>query len=980
MREDSLKHLYSIAETPWDAWLGHHRVILHVDSDDDAIRVIVHWRRRDERPGLKRIIIYHKESNTQIRNILIKKISKDSGDIVFQPKFGKGTYYLYYLPFYVQTTHGYYFKTYRFRKISANPIWIIKNKLVSQRNIEALKLCMNYSFEARSPIDSFHPMELPATIEELAKFFKIHNDELLIFPEDRNHPIRMMDALPYRWIENGPSNAFSASVKRNEYFTFQLGLYSRSQNLTSLSIRFSDLVKNDNTIRLESTKFTCFNKTGVDHEGKKFEKNVNVPKNGVQPLWIGLDVPEDIIPGVYNATLSVYTGNKISRKIQITLTIVDEISEDRGDNLPELHSRLHWLNSTSGLDQNVIPGFDPLEVEKNIIRYSKRELHLNELGFPSQISGLDSLLSTPMEFLVSGDSEFQITNSLEIKQISDNRVEWVSEFKNSTCRFRVYGYTESDGYCNYRINLLPLKDTKMKDVALCWKLSGKNAQYFMGFGYPGSKFPNRLSLKWKRFYNNLWVGNHKVGMCIKFLGASYSGPLLKLYNPKPPKNWYNRNRGVIRLYGGNITKKSLEIRTGSRILKKDVPIEFKFDLLITPFKTIDTAGHFTNRYYHHSGKPNPSDEDVNTGVKVINVHHANKINPYINYPWHTGEIIKDFVKSNHKRGLKVKLYYTIRELTNYTTEIWALRSLGNEIFADGKSRKYIIGKGYTWLREHLKTDYEQAWYAPLPNDTIDSAIVTSGGKSRWLNYYIEGLRWMLENYDIDGLYMDDVSFGRTILQRMRKVMEEIKPGECMIDLHSNTGFSKGPATKYLEFFPYVDKLWFGESFKYDKMSADNWFVEVSGIPFGLMGEMLQGGGNRWLGMVYGMSTRLPWNSDGDVGDPKPVWKIWDEFEIDKAEMLGYWDERCPVTTSHCDVKATAYKKHDSMMIAFGNFSNRIIDVAFTIEWGKIGWKQEECSIESPKFEVFQEEVLVNYGDILKIAPKKGRILIIKNTK
>jgi hypothetical protein len=81
-------------------------------------------------------------------------------------------------------------------------------------------------------------------------------------------------------------------------------------------------------------------------------------------------------------------------------------------------------------------------------------------------------------------------------------------------------------------------------------------------------------------------------------------------------------------------------------------------------------------------------------------------------------------------------------------------------------------------------------------------------------------------------------------------MEEEKPG-CIIDLHSNTGFSKGPAKQYAEYFPFVDKLWFGESFQYNEMSYGNWLVEVSGIPFGLMGDMLHGGGNSWLGMVFG---------------------------------------------------------------------------------------------------------------------------------
>ena len=217
--------------------------------------------------------------------------------------------------------------------------------------------------------------------------------------------------------------------------------------------------------------------------------------------------------------------------------------------------------------------------------------------------------------------------------------------------------------------------------------------------------------------------------------------------------------------------------------------------------------------------------------------------------------MKWFVNRMHTKGQKVKIYYTIRELTNYTTEIWALRSLGDEILGNGN------GGGYPWLREHLITGYRPQWYQHFPDKSPDASIVNAPGDSRWYNYYIEGLAWLVRNVDIDGLYLDDVTYDRRTVKRIRKVLDNEKPG-CLLDLHSNTGFSKGPANQYAEYFPYIDKIWFGESFQYDKMSPENWLVEASGIPFGLMGDMLQGGGNRWLGMVYGMTVRHPWTTEG----------------------------------------------------------------------------------------------------------------------
>ena len=139
-------------------------------------------------------------------------------------------------------------------------------------------------------------------------------------------------------------------------------------------------------------------------------------------------------------------------------------------------------------------------------------------------------------------------------------------------------------------------------------------------------------------------------------------------------------------------------------------------------------------------------------------------------------------------------------------------------------------------------------------------------------------------------------------------------------MHSNTWYSKGPANQYAEFFPYLDRLWFGESFRYDDMTPDQWFVTFSGIPFGQMSEMLQDGGNRFLGMVYGTTARHSWEGVDNRKSPVPMWKFWEKYRIQEARMLGYWDPACPVKTSDPEVKATAYVKDGETIVSIGNFS------------------------------------------------------------
>ena len=66
-------------------------------------------------------------------------------------------------------------------------------------------------------------------------------------------------------------------------------------------------------------------------------------------------------------------------------------------------------------------------------------------------------------------------------------------------------------------------------------------------------------------------------------------------------------------------------------------------------------------------------------------------------------------------GLLVKAYYTIRELSNHVDELWVLRSLGDEVIANGE------GGGDPWVNEHLGSGYRACWQNPLSNGGFDSA-------------------------------------------------------------------------------------------------------------------------------------------------------------------------------------------------------------------------------------------------------------------
>ena len=966
---------YSVPASLWPESFGNHRAVLEIPKPAEVVTIDILWRRHDPQPAAKRFIIVDSLTGDTIPNIFRYEVSAERCRIAFGPVKKPGTYYFYYLPFEVQENWGFYDKDYLKPEEEPSADWVLKNHLNIPGNSNRFAAAGLAGFQSRTAFDSFYPMEiipLPAEKEAMLSKFK---SSCLIFPEERSFPIRMRDEIPLRWVEKGPSGVFSGEALRNEYYSFQLGIYAAGSKLDNLKVEFSGL--ESSSFKLPASALTCFNTGGTGPYGQHFEKRVDVGKGSVQALWIGIDLPLEIPPGIYKGTVTVKPENAEPQTVKLSIKIIDKVLADRGDNEPWRHSRLRWLNSSLGIDDQPVKPYKPVEFVGNLTyRLTDKKLTMDEGGFPGSIdvSGTE-VLHDPIAFVIdAGNGPEMFSLPEDITLIKNEPGALSGSWKSYSGKFEISGtgIVESDGYINYKINVRALKDVPVKDIRLEIPFEETTAQYIIGMGLPGTAVPQSHQSGWRGPFDSFWVGNGSAGLWCELRGGTYNGPLLNLYNPAPPDSWYNNDSGGFRIDKNPGVTKAV-VYSGNRDLKAGEELDFEWSMLITPVKKINYKSQFTDRYYHNGNNPMPSDSDLACGVKIVNLHHANNYNPHINYPFIAVDSMRWFVNKMHSKGQKVKIYYTIRELTNYTTEIWALRSLGDEILGNGS------GGGFPWLREHFITGYRPQWYQHFPDKSPDASIVNAPGDSRWYNYYIEGLAWLVKNVDIDGLYLDDVTYDRRTVKRIRKVLDNEKPG-CLLDLHSNTGFSKGPANQYAEYFPYIDKIWFGESFLYDKMSPENWFVETSGIPFGLMGDMLQGGGNRWLGMVYGMTVRHPWSTDGVTCDPRPVWKIWDEFGIESSVMKGYWENDCPVTVSNSDVHATVYQKQGESLISVGNWAEEPVVFSFRYDWKTLGLDPAKTTLYAPFIENFQEEHTFSPDESIPVEPKKGWLIFVKEKR
>ena len=216
------------------------------------------------------------------------------------------------------------------------------------------------------------------------------------------------------------------------------------------------------------------------------------------------------------------------------------------------------------------------------------------------------------------------------------------------------------------------------------------------------------------------------------------------------------------------------------------------------------------------------------------------------------------------------------------------------------------------------------------------------------------------------------------MKRIKRVLtQEGHPG--ILDLRSANHYNKSDgfnnsANLYMEHFPYLNKLWFGEYFDYEKGNPDFFLTEISGIPFGLMGEMLQDGGNARRGMIYGMTNRMPWS---DNADPRPIWKLWDNFGIKGSEMIGYWSSNCPVKTTNDKVLATVYRKNGTALVSIASWATEDTHVKLNIDWKSLGIDSSKATIIAPAIENFQAAQTFSIDSDIRVTKGKGCLLIIK---
>ena len=330
-----------------------------------------------------------------------------------------------------------------------------------------------------------------------------------------------------------------------------------------------------------------------------------------------------------------------------------------------------------------------------------------------------TLLTRPMSLLIRSAGAplalaLHVVRPLAIVAQNRSGVQWEATLHatlplppHAAILVQVSGGLEYDSFCEFSIEISSAGGVPIAvdDIQLELPLALQHARYMVGMGVEGVA-TRPLAWRWEMGTGNngVWLGRVEAGTFLKLRGegGKWEDPMFSSDNgviPFIPNSWggYNATPATnCTATGANVSLSAdgAEVRllafSGPRQLS-GTPQRFLFDVAATPSKPLNLSRHFEQRYLqvgyggsYGTGYISPQ-QAAALNASVVTLHqgiqgvvNGTLVNPYINYPFvpPTVEFIENYTAQARALDMRVKFYYTIRELSSHAAELFPLKAIG----------------------------------------------------------------------------------------------------------------------------------------------------------------------------------------------------------------------------------------------------------------------------------------------------------------
>lgn len=619
-----------------------------------------------------------------------------------------------------------------------------------------------------------------------------------------------------------------------------------------------------------------------------------------------------------------------------------------------------WLGTQEGISDQVLAPWSAVQVEKGgqtiFVRVAGRSYEFDRLPFPNQIRTADrDVLSAPIRLIARADGrEVSWTGgSLQLLEERPDHVRLSSTSSSETLDLSADIRIECDGVIRVDWKLEPRKATRLEALTFEIPLLAEHAKYlycFMGT-YWASKAPFLGLLPpvgyTSAFRPFIWLGDEERGLA---------------WFCESDENWVAADRHLVteirRSYHSTTQATLVFLRlnlvcdpvdlvpsanpnasaqdgsgSGGKIQKQNC-LTYTFGLQATPVKPI-TKDVWDYRLFHvdvtlskygvdtRLKVPDATlDQLAAAGVKTLAFHeHWTDIESYVTTTY--GDDLKSLVKCCHQRGMQVLLYlgFLISDLAPEWPEY------GDQCVTTPRG------------------GYEPYDYPPQPKQNAYRVCYNSV----WQDRLAAGIAELMDEYDIDGVYLDGTQYPstcsnrrhgcgyvladgsvastcpiwavRNMMKRIYHIVRSRKP-DGQINVHNSTCMTiptLGWATSY----------WDGEQFRElpnntsvtEVLPLDAFRTEFMGHQWGVPAEFLSYEDRGILfhqaysfTLLHDVLTRSYTVGPG-LELNSALWRLSDEFGRKEAQWLPYWRNAEYVTVQPEGAYASLYRHPSNGVLA-----------------------------------------------------------------
>lgn len=597
--------------------------------------------------------------------------------------------------------------------------------------------------------------------------------------------------------------------------------------------------------------------------------------------------------------------------------------QDKDDSL----STWRWTDSQAGISDGVLPPWSPVALQwqgsNNVsVEVWGRTYGFNALPFPQSVLTRNvSVLTGPVRLkaTVNGSDETLAPQAISVNMQTPAAVGLLQQSSSANLQVTAQTSVEYDGMIRVDWEIAAPAPVQLQALTLEVPYHAANAAYLYYYPHyerdwsdhrPGALPPQGFV---DDFRPEMWLGDEDRG----FMWFSESDT-----------NWFNADPGavteVVRSGDTGVVLRLHVVSTGVD-LNPGAPLTYTFGFQATPVKPVELTAWDRRIFVINQGTygaatrlqvpPAELDALADRGVRtVIFFEHWTDAESYTDTAY--GDDMRTFVTACHARGLQVLLYFGF-------------------LLSD------LAPEWRTWSDACLiepRAGYEPYNYPPQPLQNAYKVCY----RSAWQDGLAEGIARMMDEYDVDGVYLDGTSspFGgckneqhdcgyrrdgalrptyaffptRAMLRRIRAIVKSRKP-DGQVDVHQSAHMNMpalGFATTYWDGEQLSDRTY---PAPLERLPMDMFRCEFMGRQWGVPAEFLYYVWGTYTGISQEQSFAMPLLHDVPVRThlvpeltiPTALWEIMDEFGRTEAEFMPYWDNAGVVTAAPAGVYASLYR-------------------------------------------------------------------------